>query len=60
MKEGYKVLPTVGIGLFIEVYNWTSLNEISHFRWSEKPSHKQINTTDKVGMWKPKTIKNEQ
>ncbi len=60
MKEGYKINETVGIGLFIEVYNWTSLNEISHFRWSEKPSHKQINATDKVGMWKPKTIKNEQ
>jgi len=59
MKEGYKINETVGIGCFIEVYNWTALNEISHFRWLEEPSHNK-SLSDRVGMWKPKTIKNEQ
>ena len=52
MKEGYKINQTIGSGLFIEVYNWTSLNEVGHFRWYFKPKKLSINT---IGMWKQKT-----
>ena len=54
MKEGYKVNPTIGSGLFIEVYNWTILNEVGHFRYNFKPKKHSSNL---VGIWK---IKNEQ
>ena len=51
MKEGYKINETIGSGLFIEVYNWCSLNEVSHFRWRFEPKKISLN---RVGMWKQK------
>ena len=56
MKEGYKVLPTLGKGLFIEVYNYVGLNEIGQYRFTIQPK-KHYDSI--VGIWKQK-IKNEQ
>ena len=56
MKEGYKVLPTLGKGLFIEVYNYVGLNEIGQYRFTIQPKKHSSNL---VGIWKQK-IKNEQ
>ena len=55
MKEGYKVLETLGHGMYIEVYNYKYLNEIGHYRYS-KPWASGI-SDNKIGMWKPKLIK---
>ena len=57
MKEGYTVLPTIGIGYFIEVYNYIGLNEIGQYRFKTLPKY-SIGSI--IGLWKPKTIKNEQ
>lgn len=57
MKEGYKVLKTFGQGLFIEVYNYKSLNEIGHYRYSG--IYNAGISNNRIGMWKPKLIKQQ-
>ena len=56
MKEGYKVLPTLGIGCFIEVYNFEGSNQIGQYRFRIQPKEHYDSI---VGIWKQK-IKNEQ
>lgn len=56
MKEGYKVLKYCGIGLYIDVHNYKALNEIGHYRYSGD-YRSSFSTTNKVGTWKPKLIK---
>jgi len=51
MKEGYKVNQTIGNGSFIEVYNWSNLNEVGHFRFYIMPKKHSSNL---VGIWKIK------
>lgn len=53
MKEGYKVNPTIGSGLFIEVYNYIGLNEIGQYRYTIPVKR---HTKSMVGMWKLKQI----
>ena len=57
MKEGYKVLKTFGQGIYIEVYNYKALNEIGHYRYSN-PLVSGM-SDNKIGMWKPKLIKQQ-
>jgi hypothetical protein len=52
MKEGYKVNPTIGNGLFIEVYNFIGLNEVGQYRFIIQPKEQSDSI---VGIWKPKT-----
>jgi len=53
MKEGYKVLPTIGIGDFIEVYNFIGLNQIGQYRFRIPIKRHASNL---VGIWKLKTL----
>jgi hypothetical protein len=53
MKEGYKVNKTIGSGLFIKVYNFTSLNEVGHYRYS---TENRGRSNYLVGIWKQKKI----
>lgn len=55
MKEGYKVNKTIGSGKFIEVYNYISLNEVGHYRFSTEIRVGRNNSSI-IGIWKPKTI----
>ena len=57
MKEGYKVLKTIGGGLYIQVTNYEGLNEIGHYRYSN-PWVSGM-SDNKIGMWKPKLIKQQ-
>ena len=57
MKEGYKVLGTIGSGLYIQVTNYLGLNEIGHYRYSSESSI--IGSPSVIGMWKPKLIKQQ-
>jgi len=58
MKEGYKVLQTIGQGCFIEgcfieVYNFIGLNAVAQYRFTI-PIIKH--SKELVGIWKQKTI----
>jgi hypothetical protein len=53
MKEGYKVLRTIGQGCFIEVYNFIGLNTVAQYRFTI-PIIKH--SKELVGIWKQKTI----
>ena len=55
MKEGYKVLKTIGNGLYIQVCNYKYLNEIAHYRYSKESDMNE--SSSRVGIWKPKLIK---
>ncbi len=57
MREGYIVNKTIGTGLYIEVYNYKALNEISHYRYSTNPNIDVVN--NRVGVWKAKLIKQQ-
>lgn len=57
MKEGYKVLEPFGQGMYVEVYNYKALNEIGHYRYSN-PLVSGM-SDNKIGMWKPKLIKQQ-
>ena len=57
MKEGYKVLGTIGNGLYIQVTNYLGLNEIGHYRYSSESNI--IDSPSVIGMWKPKLIKQQ-
>ncbi len=57
MKEGYKVLKTIGGGLYIQVTNYTGLNEIGHYRYYSE--YGVTDTPSAIGMWKPKLIKQQ-
>jgi|LakMenEpi03Aug12_release.lakeMendotaPanAssembly.Ray.scaffolds.fasta_scaffold4948919_1 hypothetical protein len=57
MKEGYIVNKTIGTGLYIEVYNYKALNEISHYRYLTNPNIDVVN--NRVGVWKAKLIKQQ-
>lgn len=51
MRSGYKVNETIGNGSFIEVYNWSNLNEVGQFRFYIMPKKHSSNL---VGIWKQK------
>lgn len=57
MKEGYKVLKTIGGGLYIQVTNYVGLNEIGHYRYYGEDG--AIDSPSVIGMWKPKLIKQQ-
>jgi len=51
MRSGYKINETIGNGSFIEVYNWSNLNEVGQFRFYIMPKKHSSNL---VGIWKQK------
>jgi len=55
MKDGYKVLKTMGTGLYIQVCNYKYLNEIAHYRYMKESDMNE--SSNRVGVWKPKLIK---
>ena len=58
MKEGYKV-ESYGKGTYVLVNNYKGLNQITNFVYSE-PLYEIKRSINSIGLWKPKTIRNEQ
>lgn len=58
MKEGYTI-NNYGNGTYVLVNNYKGLNEIVNFIYTG-PLYEIKRSINSIGLWKPKTIRNEQ